>query len=791
MKRFLICCLGIVACLFLNQTTVYADTQDVTEGDQLTVICVDASDEILKTGGLLPTEYAIYVEAPEKMLSNGTRTITADAKQTLYEGLMARKQSIDLTSFKLTADEAKELYPLVTNEHPDMIFVTGYYKLYTYSSGLVAYIEPTYNDYTEEDVETLISKCQSVVNAMVSTWTTEEKLLYLHDYVVTHCDYDLSLTKFNAYNVMVEGTAVCQGYSEAMRLLGYYAGIEIKVVTSRVLGHAWNMVNVDGMDYFIDCTWDDPVGDGEDPNARWYPMYCDHANFLRSRAGFLETGHGQQNIYDDAGNCVGYYVADDWTSTGIGNVYQYGLSSTKYDSCFWIKDLSPIPYLNGSYSYMNFEDLDHVYFKQWNAAEQTVSLPEQAGWPVWNAPQTYVYSYASFASYDGAFYFSSEDKIYRLGLDGSIELVYELSNAEKQVGYIYGIQANDQGLYYWLGHAPSMPSMSDYVQKTLKIEASEPSDIIKISINHALSLDNNLAISYLIDEDSLKDYTNLRLVAKRRHYKNGSSEYSIVTTELIPETVSSYGGYVQFKYRGIAAKEMGENVEAVLYATKGDTEYHTAVDNYGVSAYAYRMIRKSSTSSKLKTLLVDMLNYGALAQEYFHCNQGNLVNAGLESDELLLGTQGDITLKSHNKVTTTQGATLSIYGKGLTSEDSIEIKYYITIPDTYDMSKVRLELEYQDIKKGMHYKTIQGTDFGSDLGYRTAVLDEIAAKDAGQVVTATLYEDTETVACIHQYSIETYCYNKTKNSTTDERELLLQELCRAMMKYCKTAAQYF
>ena len=314
---------------------------------------------------------------------------------------------------------------------------------------------------------------------------------------------------------------------------------------------------------------------------------------------------------------------------------------------------------------------------------------------------------------------------------------------------------------------------------------------LNVNIYHSLSLDNSLAISFLVPEDQLAGYTDLRLVTEKKRYKKNSTEYDVIQLELVPEATSSYKGYVQFKYRGIAAKEMGDAVQAVLYATKEGVEYHSKTDSYAVSTYAYNKIREEGAKASLKKLLVDMLNYGAQAQEHFGYNVSNPVNGDLTTDEQKLGTQDDVTLVSNGSYQKMDGAVIEIAGKTLSLESSIEIKYFMTLPETYVKENARLELEYTDIKGNTHKKTVLGKDFGFSSGYHTASFDQIATKDAFQVVTAKLY-DGDKLAYEDYYSIETYCFNKTQGEEpTAADKISLRKVCRAMMKYCKSAEEHF
>lgn len=102
-----------------------------------------------------------------------------------------------------------------------------------------------------------------------------ERELAIHDYIVEHAEYDSqSLSRLpyeggsqyntNPYGALVEGLAICSGYSSAFQLLMRMAGYECMTVHGEANSsretHAWNMVRLGGEWYCVDVTWDDPSG---------------------------------------------------------------------------------------------------------------------------------------------------------------------------------------------------------------------------------------------------------------------------------------------------------------------------------------------------------------------------------------------------------------------------------------------------------------------------------------------------------------------------------------------------
>lgn len=143
----------------------------------------------------------------------------------------------------------------------------------------------------KETAKELETKTKSILEKYIKpTMTDFEKELAIHDYIVNNCTYgffnDGTEREYSAYGALVDGKAVCSGYAAAMDLLLKCAGVDSKFVVGYAESsqraydnsnidadgvseadmednHAWNQVEIDGIWYNVDVTWDDPVGDGD------------------------------------------------------------------------------------------------------------------------------------------------------------------------------------------------------------------------------------------------------------------------------------------------------------------------------------------------------------------------------------------------------------------------------------------------------------------------------------------------------------------------------------------------
>ena len=190
-------------------------------------------------------------------------------------------------------------------------------------------------NYTKEQYEEMFAQCEAVAEEML--WdiieaehlSEAEKALLVHDRLALRCNYDKSLThdnKFDMYGALVDGYAVCEGYTKAYMYLLDKLGIKSKICSSETLIHSWNIVWIDGVPYHVDVTWDDVIGlAGE--------VY--HDNFLVSSEALYRGGGSE--LFDNG------HVADDYDTTP---------SDTRYDEYFWRHSYSAFQLLDGELYYI-------------------------------------------------------------------------------------------------------------------------------------------------------------------------------------------------------------------------------------------------------------------------------------------------------------------------------------------------------------------------------------------------------------------------------------------------------
>lgn len=207
-----------------------------------------------------------------------------------YREMLARNTKIDVSSYNIPCSASgaamtKNLIGGVLNEHPDLYFVG---KNYSYSNDgtSIKDISLTYSDTYQDDVfKQNVAAAMSGINSQM---TDLEKAAVLHDYLTINCEYDydnylnntIPSASYTAYGVLVNHVGVCQGYALAYMYLLGEAGIDCYMVSSDPMNHAWNMVVLDGQNYQVDVTWDDPTWDMTGRSLHTY-MFCSDAAFAK------------------------------------------------------------------------------------------------------------------------------------------------------------------------------------------------------------------------------------------------------------------------------------------------------------------------------------------------------------------------------------------------------------------------------------------------------------------------------------------------------------------------------
>ncbi len=116
----------------------------------------------------------------------------------------------------------------------------------------------------EDELTTAINK---LITSFGFTQSTDDytKIKTVYEYICNNVDYDYDnlnddnyKLKYSAYAALINKTAICQGYASLFYRLLHEVGINNRIITGKSSNqnHAWNIVELDGVYYNADSTWD-------------------------------------------------------------------------------------------------------------------------------------------------------------------------------------------------------------------------------------------------------------------------------------------------------------------------------------------------------------------------------------------------------------------------------------------------------------------------------------------------------------------------------------------------------
>ena len=218
---------------------------------------------------MLPTRFSNteLVYAQDGVSRYYYHTLSEDAQiayTLILNAVDAHPEEIEIPPLDDT--EFSAMFQALSYDNPSLLCMEN--ESHIVMRGAKAYFVPQYVTDTatcRRQTDDLLEKAREIVAQADSLPDAYDQELYFHDSICQNTTY---LTQeddgYTAYNALVEGRAVCEGYSRALQLLldmvglpNYLAtGVGVDDSGSRE-GHMWNIVTIDGSNYHVDATWDD------------------------------------------------------------------------------------------------------------------------------------------------------------------------------------------------------------------------------------------------------------------------------------------------------------------------------------------------------------------------------------------------------------------------------------------------------------------------------------------------------------------------------------------------------
>ncbi len=316
------------------------------------------------------------------------------------------------------------------NSHPELFYITDTYVSYSSGNKLTRIKFNVNRSYSKSDVDKFNNKVSAIIKGVNSSWTDMQKLIYIHDYLALHINYDTTYQYYNAYNALIDGKCVCQGYTLAYSYLvnKINSNFDCLVISSKVNNHAWNMVSLGGRRYYVDVTGDDRPGS--------YEFHEMHHNNIVSKAKLSSSDkHGGNDWIDQYGN----------------NVYSIG-TGDNYDRIEWRNMESPMPMAGNKGVYYTGSDPMNIYLYDFSNGRSSLLKSYKAEWEIWKTGKFYACSFSSLATLGNRVIVTLPDTIKVIDLSGNEVGSYA---SKSNAGYIYGARLDGNELSYDVHTSPA------------------------------------------------------------------------------------------------------------------------------------------------------------------------------------------------------------------------------------------------------------------------------------------------------------------------------------------------
>ena len=250
-------------------------------------------------------------------------------------------------------------------------------------------------------------------------------------------------------------------------------------------------------------------------------------------------------------------------------------------------------------------------------------------------------------------------------------------------------------------------------------------------------LGNSLDFQFGVAKTKFTDVTGVYAVIEKSWANGTTTSVTIPATQWIDA-----GQYYAIVYNDLSAKEMADSFKVTIYSSAGCPLSYPKRDS--VRNYVMRSLE--GQNAKGRTMMVDMLNYGAAAQIYFGYNTADLANNQLTDAQRAYGTEtATATINVRTEGTNYKGTRLI-----LTSNIQMQVAFENLNETMYAV------YSYTNYAGKTQSITVKGEDFIKVDGMYVIELSKLVYADARQTVTVQIFSADGQVLSTVNDSIESY-----------------------------------
>lgn len=268
----------------------------------------------------------LYTALTDGFATDSTVTISESSSGKASIGI-----TVELPNDLADESDSRKLYTAFFYDNPQFFYVNNTYGLEGYEADSQSYYNKLVFTYTMDADTRKAAKAQldkaveTILQGAPQTTDQYEIERHLHDKLIAGCTYDTdaadagystSPNAYTAYGALVDGKAVCEGYSRAMQLLLNKAGISNTLITGESVKnnekHMWNLVSVNGEYYHLDATWNDS---GDRPRHNYFNITTSQLQLshriAQGQAGIVDCTATKDNYYHRNNLYVDTYSRQD------------------------------------------------------------------------------------------------------------------------------------------------------------------------------------------------------------------------------------------------------------------------------------------------------------------------------------------------------------------------------------------------------------------------------------------------------------------------------------------------
>lgn len=181
----------------------------------------------------------------------------------ILDGWLNYKESITISGFNGKVDY-KDIFRYVYDDNPELFYidfnrVSVMFAPFTSIVSMKLLYPQSRCEQIKQDIADVVLKVERLCKPGV------DKERVVHDYLVQNVSYSTDLYAADAHNIkgaLIDGSAVCEGYARAFKLLCDAVEVPCIMVSGTATDsngitekHAWNIVRRNKNNYHVDVTW--------------------------------------------------------------------------------------------------------------------------------------------------------------------------------------------------------------------------------------------------------------------------------------------------------------------------------------------------------------------------------------------------------------------------------------------------------------------------------------------------------------------------------------------------------